>query len=104
MQYQEPRVPKEESKKSESDEDSEVGPKFDEGGSEFLNATLNLIKKTSDSDHPAPSKELEDELNRMFSGAAKKRVKGPQLPADQYVDTKKYLGVIDKKLTEEEET
>ena len=68
-----------------------------------MNATMNLIKKPSDTDHPAPSKELEDELNRMFSGAAKKRVKGPQLPPEQELDTKKYLGVIDKKLTEEEE-
>lgn len=42
-----------------------------------MNTTLNLIKKPSEDERPAPSKELEDELNRMFSGAAKKRVKGP---------------------------
>ena len=40
----------------------------------------------------------------MFSGAAaNKRVKGPQLPPQQEIDTQKYLGVLDKKLTEEEE-
>ena len=103
LQYQELKQAKEEIKKSDSDEDSEVGPKFEEGGQEFLNATMNLIKKPSETDRPAPSKELEDELSRMFSSAAKKRVKGPQLPADQELDTKKYLGVVDKKLTEEEE-
>ena len=92
----------EEAKRSDSESDSEIGPKFDEAGQEYLSATLNLIKKPEEEERPAPSKELEDELNRMFSGAAKKRVKGPQLPESE-IDTKKYLGVIDKKLTEDEE-
>ena len=40
----------------------------------------------------------------MFSGAiANKRVKGSQLPPQQEIDKKRYLGVLDKKLTEEEE-
>jgi hypothetical protein len=38
----------------------------------------------------------------MFSGAAKKRVKGPEMKAEEEED-KRYLGVKDKKLTVEEE-
>ena len=56
----------------------------------------------------APSKELEDELTRMFNGAASgghKRLKGPMGPSQKEpeYDAKRHLGVIDKKLTEEEE-
>ena len=40
---------------------------------------MGLIEKPSNDSIIAPSKDLEDELNRMFSGAASKKVKGPQL-------------------------
>ena len=82
-----------------------MGPKLEGGASEFLQSTLSLINKPDEEVAVAPSKQLEDELNRMFAGAPTKRVKGPYLPpgGDQELDSKKYLGAIDKKLTEEEE-
>ncbi len=41
----------------------------------------------------------------MFSGAAHKKLRGPTMPKqkEQEIDAKRYLGVIDKKLTPEEE-
>ena len=40
----------------------------------------------------------------MFAGAASsKRVKGPQLPAEDPEMAKRYLGVVEKKLTVEED-
>jgi len=61
----------------ESDEDEgSVGPKI-EKASEFLQSTLTLIKKPEEEEVIVPSKQIEDELNRMFAGAPTKRVKGP---------------------------
>eukprot|EP00347_Sterkiella_histriomuscorum_P011129 403373648 len=100
MQYQ-----KVEDLRGESDDD--VGPKVpkeiqEKPGSEFLQATMGLIEQNKDS-YQGPSKELEDELTRMFSGAANKRQKNSSNAQDHEIDPKKYLGVIDKKLNEDEE-
>jgi Ca2+-binding EF-hand superfamily protein len=61
---------------------------------------MGLISK-SDTDKMAPSKDLEDELTRMFNSVASS--KRPKLTNQPEIDTKRYLGVVDKKLTDEEE-
>lgn len=86
-------------KVGEDSDDGEFGPKFEQAGEDFLQTTLGLIDKKDD--YQGPSKELEDELNRMFSGAGKKRQRTNV--QEKPIDPKLYLGVVDKKLNEEEE-
>lgn len=99
MQYEKVKAPEPE---SEEDEDL-AGPKFelDTAGSEFIQSTMNLIEKDK-SEMLATSKELESELDRIFSGAATKRQRVNPKYVTPEADTTKYLGVVDKKLTEGE--
>lgn len=63
------------------DSDEDVGPKApadlvqDKPGAEFLETTMGLISADKKDTYSGPSRELEDELTRMFSGAANKRQK-----------------------------
>lgn len=66
---------------------------------------MGLIDNSKDT-YKGPSRELQDELDRMFSGAANKRQRlnpsTQQLQQPDYeANPGKYLGVVDKKLNEE---
>lgn len=63
------------------DSDDDVGPKppsdieQEKPGNEFLETTMGIINADKKDSYSGPSKDLEDELNRMFSGASNKRQK-----------------------------